>query len=71
MFVFVLIFQSFASRASQPRILKWGILGAVLMRLVFIVAGVSLWPASLVMYVFGGLLIVTAIQMVTEDEKKR
>jgi len=71
MFVFVLIFPILSRLGGlSAAYLKWGILGAVLMRLVFIVAGVSLLARfHWIMYVFGGLLIVTAIQMVTEDEK--
>ena len=46
MFVFLLIFQFFKiSGAEQPRILKWGILGAVIMRFILIFAGVSFWRA--------------------------
>ena len=71
MFVFALIFQFFRiSAAHQPRVLKWGILGAVVMRLVLIFTGVSLLAHShWVMYLFGGLLIITAVKMVTDDEK--
>jgi tellurite resistance protein TerC len=71
MFVFVLIFQFFRTpNASQPSILKWGILGAIFMRLILIFTGVSLLARfHWIMYVFGILLIVTAIKMVMQDEK--
>ncbi len=71
MFVFALIFQFFRiSAAHQPRVLKWGILGAVVMRLVLIFTGVSLLAHfHWIMYVFGGLLIITAVKMVMDDEK--
>ncbi|HUT86042.1 MAG TPA: TerC family protein [Elusimicrobiales bacterium] len=69
MFVFVLIFSYFGvPRKYQPRILHWGILGAVVMRFILIFTGVTLihmfhW----LIYVFGGLLIATAIRMAFHD----
>jgi tellurite resistance protein TerC len=49
---------------SQHRLLYWGVLGALVMRFVFIISGLALvqrfaWAT----YVFGGILIVTAIKM--------
>ena len=57
MFVFILIFQFFKiSAAHQPRVLKWGILGAVAMRFVLIFTGVSLLARfHWIMYLFGVL----------------
>src|SRR5262249_22302966 len=71
MFVFVLIFKVFQiSGAQQPRILKWGILGAIVMRLILIFTGVSLLAHfHWVMYVFVVLLIITAIKMVMKRKK--
>lgn len=65
LFVFIMIFAAFGiGERYQARILKWGILGALLMRAVFIFAGIELlvhfrW----LFWVFGGLLIVTAVKM--------
>src|SRR3989338_7280795 len=43
LFVMLLIFNYFRVPAkSQPRVLLWGLVGAMLMRLVFIVSGVAL-----------------------------
>ena len=64
-FVFLLIFLHFSvSKANQRRILFWGILGALAMRATLIVAGASLIAAfHWLLYVFGGLLIVSGIKM--------
>ena len=70
MFVFIMIFSYFGvPKKYQPKILTWGILGAVFMRLILIFAGVGLinrfhW----LIYVFGGLLILTAVKMLLHKE---
>ena len=64
-FVFLTIFSSFKIAAKhQHRILFWGILGALVMRGLFIWAGVELlnWFHG-VIYVFGAFLIVTGVRM--------
>jgi tellurite resistance protein TerC len=65
MFVFILIFAYFnVQKKYQPKILTWGILGAVFMRLILIFAGVGLIRAfSWIIYVFGAVLIFTAAKM--------
>lgn len=65
LFVFLLIFQYFAVPAPlQPRVLKWGIFGAILMRGVMISAGALLLTQfSWIVYVFGGILVLTGIRM--------
>lgn len=65
LFVFILVFRYFAIASEhQPRILHWGILGAIVMRFIFIFAGVSLLAASQAMiYVFGALLLWTGGKM--------
>ncbi|MGB8653618.1 MAG: TerC family protein [Candidatus Acidiferrales bacterium] len=64
-FVFLLIFEAFAVPAkSQHRVLYYGVVGALVMRAVLVVAGVELLAAfHAVMYVFGALLVVTAVRM--------
>ncbi len=64
-FVFAVIFQYFSvPPIYQHRVLFWGILGALLMRGIMIGAGaVLIQRFSWIIYVFGGLLIVTAIKM--------
>jgi tellurite resistance protein TerC len=71
MFVFVLIFSFFkVSDRFQPRILLYGILGAIGMRFVVIFAGVALLQRfHWVLYVFGAVLLITAFRMMFEGEK--
>jgi tellurite resistance protein TerC len=61
LFVFILIFHTFHVRpAHQHRVLFWGILGAQVMRAVFILLGAALLQAfHWVTFVFGGFLIFT------------
>ena len=64
-FVFALIFGAFAVPAQyQHRVLFWGVVGALAMRLVMIVAGAALIEAyQWILYVFGAFLIFTGIRM--------
>jgi tellurite resistance protein TerC len=70
LFVFILIFQYFAVPAeAQPKVLKWGILGAIVMRLIMIALGALLLERfHWIIYVFGGILILTGIRMITQKE---
>ncbi|HAZ08298.1 MAG TPA: tellurium resistance protein TerC [Elusimicrobia bacterium] len=65
LFVFILIFHYFrVPPQDQPRILHWGILGAIVMRFVFLFAGVSLLQTfAFMFYVFGGVLVWTGGKM--------
>ncbi len=65
LFVFIMIFSYFhVSRAHQPKILKWGIVGALILRAVFIFLGIELFERfHWMVYLFGGLLIFTGIKM--------
>jgi len=67
-FVFAVIFASFAIPARyQHRVLMLGIIGALIMRAVFIVAGVALLETfHPVIYVFGLVLLWAAIRMLRE-----
>jgi len=69
LFVFILIFQYFAVPAAlQPTVLKWGILGAIIMRGVMIAAGALLLSRfTWIIWVFGGILIITGIRMFRQD----
>lgn len=64
-FVFVMIFAAFAvPLAQQQRVLFWGVLGAVFMRAAFITLGSAmLAKAHFVIYIFGGVLIATAVKL--------
>ncbi|MDX1378150.1 MAG: TerC family protein [Anaerolineales bacterium] len=73
-FVFILIFSFFAvPDAYQHRVLFWGILGALIMRGVMILAGAALLKQfHWVIYIFGAFLIFTGIRMALhKDEELR
>ena len=64
-FVFIVIFQYFrVEPRHQHRVLFWGIVGAVVMRALFIFAGISLINAfHWIIYVFGAFLVYTGIKL--------
>src|SRR5215207_619267 len=70
LFVFLLIFTYFCVRAdAQPKVLKCGILGAIVMRLLMIGLGALLLERfHWIVYLFGGLLIMTGIRMFLQKE---
>jgi tellurite resistance protein TerC len=72
LFVFILIFTYFnVDKAHQPKILKWGIIGALVMRGIFILVGIGLIERfHWMVYVFGGLLLFTGIKMMFGSEQK-
>jgi tellurite resistance protein TerC len=65
LFVFIMIFQYFAVPAElQPRVLKWGIIGAIVMRGIMIALGALLLERfTWIIFVFGGILILTGLRM--------
>jgi tellurite resistance protein TerC len=65
LFVFIMIFSYFrVSRSQQPKILKWGIIGALVMRAIFIVVGIGLIERfHWMVYLFGAILVYTGIKM--------
>jgi tellurite resistance protein TerC len=69
-FVILLVFATFnVPRAYQHRVLFWGILGALVMRAVFIFLGAALLERfHWIMYVFGGFLVVTGVKLLRQDE---
>ena len=70
MFVFALIFGMFAVPAAyQHRVLFWGILGALVMRFLFILTGAALLDSfHWIIYVFGAFLIFTGIKILRQRE---
>lgn len=73
-FVMVLIFGAFGvAQRNYHRVLFWGILGAIVMRFIFIFVGAALIEKfSWIMYVFGAFLVFTGIKMFFDkdgDEK--
>lgn len=71
-FVFVLIFSSFnVPPQYQHRVLFWGVLGALIMRAVFIFAGVALIDRfHWIIYIFGAFLVYTGIKIAREKGTK-
>ncbi len=65
LFVFALIFSYFAVPAvHQRRVIFWGIVGAIVLRGLFILAGAALLDAfHYAIYVFGAFLVLTGIRM--------
>lgn len=71
-FIFVLVFDYFAVPARyQPRVLLWGVLGAIVFRAAFIAAGITLLERfAWMIYVFGAFLVITGIRMaLARDER--
>jgi len=70
LFVFVVIFSAFGISAThQHRVLFWGILGALLLRGAFILAGGAFLEAfHWAIYVFGGILVVTGVRLLVRRE---
>lgn len=70
LFVFIMIFSYFGVKGHhQARILKYGIIGALVMRAIFIFAGIELLERFQgLFYIFGALLIITAIKMAFSKE---
>ena len=69
-FVFALLFSFFAVPAAyQHRLLFWGVLGALVFRALFIVAGAALLESfHWVIYVFGAFLVWTGVKMARQGE---
>lgn len=66
-FVFIVIFTYFkVPPAYQHRVLFWGILGALIMRAVFILLGAALLQQfHWVIYIFGAFLLITGVKMLS------
>lgn len=69
-FVMIMIFSYFrVPQEYQHKVLFWGILGALVMRAIFIFAGIELIHTfHWLIYIFGGFLIFTGIRMLTSVE---
>ena len=71
-FVIILIFSYFqVAEEYQHKVLFWGILGALVMRAIFIFSGIELihrfhWLT----YIFGGFLIYTGVKILVSDDSK-
>jgi tellurite resistance protein TerC len=72
LFVFLLIFSYFkVDDKYQHKVLFWGILGALIMRALFIACGVTLiHHFHPIIYVFGAFLVFTGFKLIFEKEKE-
>jgi tellurite resistance protein TerC len=70
-FVIIMIFSYFrVPDAYQHKVLFWGIFGALIMRVIFIFAGIELiHKFHWLIYFFGGFLIVTGARMIFGEDK--
>lgn len=65
LFLFIMVFSSFGIRPKyQRRVLNYGIMGAIILRLIFVVLGVAVVSKfHWVLYVFGAILIISGMKM--------
>lgn len=72
LFVFLLLFTYFkVPNKFQHKVLFWGIIGALVMRFIFIFAGIALINKfSWIMYVFGAILIYSGLKMLKGEDKE-
>ncbi|MEY4938522.1 MAG: hypothetical protein RIQ93_257 [Verrucomicrobiota bacterium] len=69
-FVFVVVFTFFGiPRELQHRVLFFGILGALVFRVIFISLGAVLMKFHWVIWVFGGFLVITGLKIIFAPEK--
>lgn len=70
-FVIALIFKYFGvEQQSQHKVLFWGILGALIFRAIFIIAGITLLEEfHYTIYIFGLILIITGIRLFFKHDK--
>lgn len=72
LFLFLLLFRLFRIEpANQPRVLFWGVAGAILMRGAFIMAGIGLLERfHWLSYLFGVILFIAAIRLLKPEVKQ-
>src|ERR671939_783404 len=72
LFVFLLIFSYFKVRSRyQHRVLYWGVMGAMVMRITMILLGTALINKfEWVIYIFGAFLVLTGVRMFSQEEKE-
>lgn len=73
LFLFILVFSSFGiNQKYQRRVLNYGIIGAVILRLIFVVLGVAVVSRfTWVLYVFGAILIFSGFKMMRNEEEEQ
>lgn len=72
LFVFIMIFTIMGIKDKhQPRILKWGIIGAIVLRIIFITGGITIIQHfKFMIYIFGLILVYTSYKMLTSTNEQ-
>jgi len=72
LFLFIMVFSAFGiSSQYQRRVLNYGIFGAIILRLIFVMLGVTIVEMfEWILYVFGAILIFSGLKMMLKKEKK-
>ncbi len=72
LFVFLILFRVFNIEPTrQPKVLFWGVLGAILLRGAFIAAGIGLMERfEWISYLFAAILLIAAVRMVLPSVQK-
>ncbi len=72
LFVFLVIFGYFAvPKVHQHRVLFWGILGALVMRAIFIGVGAALLQSfHWIIYIFGAILVLTGLKLLKQRNEE-
>lgn len=70
LFLFLMVFSSFGIKQQyQRRVLNYGIFGAIILRLIFILLGVTIVDKfEWVLYIFGAILVISGIKMMINQE---
>jgi tellurite resistance protein TerC len=73
LFVFLLLFRLFQiTPAHQPKVLFWGVAGAILLRGLFIAGGLTLLAHfQAVTYLFAAILLVAAVRLLIPEDKSQ
>lgn len=71
LFLFIMVFSSFGIKLEyQRRVLNYGIAGAIILRLIFVMLGITIVNMfHFVLYVFGGILILSGVNMILKKEE--
>ncbi|WP_186430436.1 TerC/Alx family metal homeostasis membrane protein [Clostridium sp. BSD9I1] len=72
LFLFILVFSSFGIKKEyQRRVLNYGIIGAVILRFIFVLLGVAIVSKfHWVLYIFGAILIISGLKMMLKQEEE-
>ncbi len=71
LFLFIMVFSTFGIKPEyQRRVLNYGIAGAIILRLLFVVLGVTIVNMfHFILYIFGGILILGGVNMILKKDE--